>query len=136
MVDDWRSRGDYDSNLLVESSVRCCASKETLSGIGGVELVPRNTYCFMRHKQVQSPPKIPASISLHMTVAAERACFMITLGSGGRVPCNTSSKRSALSNASKTAPARCVLLRIHLFIRATRARYFTGISVLPETTTS
>ena len=56
----------------------------------------------------QSAPKMPDSISLHMTVAVERACFMITLGSGERMPCNTSSKRSALSNASKQRqPAAC-----------------------------
>jgi hypothetical protein len=69
-------------------------------GVRGVELLPRNKYCLIRHRQVQSAPIIPASIRFHMTVATERACFMIALGSGERMPCNTSSKKPALRNAS------------------------------------
>jgi hypothetical protein len=34
----------------------------------------------------------------------------------------------------KTTPARCVLVRIHVFVRAARPRYFTRISVLSATT--
>jgi hypothetical protein len=51
-------------------------------------------------RQVQPVLRMPASISFHITFAAERACLAITLGSGLRMPCSTSSKRSALSNAS------------------------------------
>ena len=41
------------------------------------------------YKEIQTRPEIPASISLYMTVAAERACLRITLGSGERAPCSS-----------------------------------------------
>jgi AraC-like DNA-binding protein len=54
----------------------------------------------IRHNQAQSALRMPASISFHIRSAADRACFVIALGSGWRMPCSTSSNRPARSDAS------------------------------------